>query len=118
MFAAIGVEGLALGHAISYLFGTAVQAFVLARRVGGLDRKRVTDSIVRITAAGALMGAAVWGTSEAIEEMITPIGLTQQLIVLVVPVAIGGAAYLGLAYLLRVPEFGGVRNLVRGRGNV
>jgi putative peptidoglycan lipid II flippase len=118
MFAAIGVEGLALGHAISYLFGTAVQAFVLARRVGGLDRKRVTNSIVRITAAGALMGATVWGVSEAIEGLVTPSGLAQQLLVLVVPVVIGGVVYLGLANLFRVPEFSGVRNLVRGRGNV
>jgi putative peptidoglycan lipid II flippase len=117
MFAAIGVEGLALGHAISYLFGTAVQAFVLARRVGGLDRKRVTDSLLRTTAAGALMGAAVWGVSEAVEGMVTPTGLAQQMFLLVVPVAIGGAAYLGLAYLFRVPEFSGVRNLVR-KGSV
>lgn len=118
MFAAIGVEGLALGHAISYLFGTAVQAFVLARRVGGLDRKRVTNSIVRISSAGALMGGTVWVASVGIERAVAPIGLAQQLLVLFVPVAIGGMAYLGLSYLFRVPELQGVRNLVRSRGGV
>lgn len=73
---------------------------------------------MRITAVGALMGASVWGMSEAIEGMVTPSGLAQQVLVLVVPVVIGGAVYLGLANLFRVPEFGGVWNLVRGRGNV
>lgn len=116
MFAAIGVEGLALGHAVSYLFGTTVQAFVLARRVGGLDRKRVIDSIVRITGAGALMGVIVWGASSGIERLVRPVGLAQQALVLVVPVAIGGVAYLGLAHLLRVSELGGVRSLLRSRG--
>jgi putative peptidoglycan lipid II flippase len=118
MFAAIGVEGLALGHAISYLFGTAVQGFVLARRIGGLDRKRVTNSLLRISIAGVLMGAAVWGISLVIESLITPIGFAQQLLVLLVPIAIGGAAYLGLSYLFGVPELTGVRSLVRSRSSV
>lgn len=118
MFAVIGVEGLALGHAVSYLFGTAVQAFVLSRRVGGLDRKRVTDSVLRITGAGLLMGLIVWAVSVGVERLVEPIGLAQQAFVLAVPVAVGGAAYLGFAYLFRVSELDGVRSLVRSRHGV
>ncbi|MBW3594117.1 MAG: murein biosynthesis integral membrane protein MurJ [Actinobacteria bacterium] len=113
MFALIGVEGLALGHAASYLFGTAVQGFVLARRTGGLDRRRVVNSCVRISAAGLLMGIIVWGTSVGIENVIRPIGFAQQALVLVIPVVVGVAAYLGLAHLLRVEEMTQVRRLVR-----
>ena len=115
MFAAIGVEGLALGHAVSYLFGAAVQAFVLARRVGGLDRKRVTDSLLRISAAGLLMGAIVWGLSVGIERVVEPVGFIQQAIVLVAPVLVGAGAYLGFAHLFRVSELQQVRGLVRSR---
>ena len=118
MFAAIGVEGLALGHAVSYLFGIAIQGFILARRVGGLDRKRVVDSGLRITGAGLLMGGIVWATSIGIERLVDPIGLAQQSVVLLVPVAIGAIAYLGFAYLLRVSELDGVRSLVRSRRGV
>ena len=117
MFALIGVEGLALGHAVSYLFGTAVQAFVLARRTGGLDRKRVVNSGFRISAAGALMGVVVWAVSAGVEEIISPIGLGQQLVVLGAPVALGAAAYLGFAHLLRVEEMTQVRALVRRSGH-
>ena len=113
MFALIGVEGLALGHATSYLFGTAVQGFVLARRTGGLDRKRVIDSGLRIAVAGVLMGLVVWGVSSGIEEVVRPIGLGQQALVLGVPVLVGAAAYLGFAHLLRVEEMRQVRALVR-----
>ena len=115
MFAAIGVEGLALGHAASYLFGVAVQAFVLTRRVHGLDRKRVIDSTVRIFGAGILMGAVVWGISIAIEGAIDPLGLGQQLVVLGVPVIGGVLAYLGLSILFRVDELAQVRALVGRR---
>ena len=116
MFAAIGVEGLALGHAASYLFGATLQGFVLARRIGGLDRKRVIRSGVRIAGAGALMGLVVWGASVGIENMVAPIGLAQQALVLGVPVVLGVAAYLGFAHLLHVEELGQVRGLVRSRG--
>jgi len=117
MFALIGVEGLALGHAASYMFGTALQAFVLARRTGGLDRKRVTDSALRIAGAGLIMGAVVWGASVGIEQVVTPIGLWQQGVLLAVPVCVGVAAYLGLARVLRVEELNQVRRLARRRAD-
>ena len=115
MFAAIGVEGLALGHAASYLFGVALQAFVLTRRVHGLDRKRVIDSAVRIFGAGLVMGAVVWGISVAIEGVVEPLGLGQQLLVLGVPVIAGVAAYVGLSIAFKVEEMSQVRALVARR---
>jgi len=117
MFALIGVEGLALGHAASYLFGTALQAFVLARRTGGLDRKRVVNSAGRIGAAGLVMGFIVWGASAGIESLVRPIGLAQQLLVLCVPVVLGVGAYLGFAHLFGVEEMSQVRRLARRSGD-
>ena len=117
MFALIGVEGLALGHAASYLFGVALQAFVLARRTGGLDRKRVVGSATRISIAGALMGIVVWGALAGLEKVVEPIGLGQQALSLGVPVALGIAAYLGFAQLLRVEELAQVRGLARRAGD-
>ncbi len=117
MFALIGVEGLALGHAASYLFGMTLQAFVLARRTGGLDRRRVIDSTVRIGAAGLGMGVIVWLASTGIEAVVRPIGLGQQLVVLAVPVTVGVATYLGLAHVFRVQEMSQVRGLARRTGD-
>jgi len=117
MFALIGVEGLALGHAASYLFGVALQAFVLARRTGGLDRKKVLDSALRISTAGLLMGVVVWGTSVGVEQVVRPIGLPQQALVLALPVLVGIGAYLGLAQLLKVQEMNQVRGLARRTGD-
>jgi putative peptidoglycan lipid II flippase len=116
MFAAIGVEGLALGHAASYLFGVALQAFVLTRRIHGLDRARVVRSVLRIGAAGLVMGVFVWGASIFIEGAIEPLGLWQQAVALLGPVIVGIASYLGLARLFRVEELAQVRGLVGKRG--
>ena len=115
MFAAIGVEGLALGHAASYLFGVALQSFVLTRRVYGLDRKRVIRSALRIGSAGLAMGLFVWGTSLGVERLVDPLGLWQQAVALLVPVVVGVASYLGLARLFGVEELAQVRQLVAKR---
>ncbi len=118
MFAIIGVEGLALGHAASYLFGVALQSFVLTRRIHGLDRKRVLASAFRIGAAGLVMGLFVWGASIGMGRVIDPVGLWQQAVLLLVPVLVGLASYLGLAHLFGVEELAQVRGLIGRRGNV
>ena len=117
MFAAIGVEGLALGHAASYLFGIALQAFVLTRRIGGLDRARVTASAARIGAAAAGMGFLVWGSATVVERVIEPLGLWQQGLGLAIPVAIGVGSYLVLGRMFRIEELAQVRGLVRRGGH-
>jgi hypothetical protein len=74
--------------------------------------------VLRITAAGLLMGLIVWGVSLGIEGLVEPIGLARQVLVLAIPIAVGGAAYLGFAYLFRVSELDGVKSLVRSRHGV
>ena len=120
MFAVIGVRGLALGHAASYLFGVGLQARALRKRIGGLDRARVARSAGKVAVAAAGMGVIVWLVSKATESAITANGFGQQVVLLMVPVVVGVAAYLGLAYLLRVEELTQVRGLVSRRraGNV
>lgn len=117
MFAAIGVEGLALGHAVSYLFGVTLQSFVLTRRIHGLDRKRVINSARRIGGAGLVMGLFVWGASLGLERVMDPIGLWQQTVQLLVPVLVGLVTFIGLARLFGVEELAQVRGLIRRRGN-
>jgi putative peptidoglycan lipid II flippase len=62
----MGFQGLALGTAISAMFNACVLLWVLRTRLGGLDGRRIASSLLRITVASVIMGAAAWGTSEAI----------------------------------------------------
>jgi putative peptidoglycan lipid II flippase len=116
MFAWLGVRGLAAGHAIAYVFGVSVQARALSRRVAGLDARRILGSVSRIVAASVIMGLLVWATFVAMDNLIGSAGLLQQAILVIVPVAVGVASYLGMALAFRVEELDYVRNLVLRRG--
>ena len=115
MFAWLGVQGLAAGHAIAYVFAVAVQARILSKRIGGLDVRRVTDSAARITIAAAAMGLLVWLSLEVVTRFVDEAALVGQAIAVFVPVLVGVSSFVGLAYLLRVPELAYVRSVVGRR---
>lgn len=115
MFAWLGVRGLAAGHALAYSFGVALQAWLLRRRIGGLDGSRVARSAARIATAAAGMGVLVWALAAASERLAGPAGLLGDLVVVALPVAAGAGAFLALAHLLGVEELGFVWGLVRRR---
>src|SRR5207245_1386210 len=56
----LGIPGLALGHATSYAFATVACLIVLRRRVGGLDGRRVADTLVRAVPAAVLASGAAF----------------------------------------------------------
>ncbi len=115
MFEWLGVRGLAAGHALAYTFGVVVQARILARRIGGLDRIRVAASAARIGVAALTMGLLVWLVFLGVSALVSESGLIGQTFVVVVPVAAGAAGYLVLSYLLGVEELHHIRGLVTRR---
>ena len=60
----LGVRGLALGFALSYLVGTAILAVRLRARLGGLDGRRIGATLLKTVGASALTAAAAWGVSQ------------------------------------------------------
>lgn len=113
MFFLLRVEGLAAGHAVSYVFGAAVLTRALSRRIGGLDGRRVWVSAMRIAAAGVGMGFAVWLTLEATTRVFDTSGLWGQAVAVAIPVAVGIVTYVGLTAVAGVEELDFVRGLVR-----
>jgi putative peptidoglycan lipid II flippase len=101
----LGYRGLALGTSIAALFNAALLMFLLRRRLGGLEGRRVASSFVRIVIAAAVMGAAtvavdrglgVWWPGEGLMAQIVRLGST----ILAALAVLGGAAH-----LLRIREF-------------
>lgn len=115
MFAALGVKGLAAGHAIAYTVGAGLQARALGARIGGFDRKRLIDSAVRIGTASAGMGLVVWAADVLAREFITGAGVITQAVALAVPLAVGTITYVGLAHVMKVEELGMVKGLIGRR---
>ena len=111
MFAWAGAKGLAAGQAIAYTVGVALLARVLARRIGGLEGRRVLNSAIRIGSATAAMAAVVWLSWRATTALPLSPGLLAEALELAVPVALGVVTYLGVAHLLEVEELVYVRGL-------
>ncbi len=115
LFLWLGVKGLALGHACAYALGVVLQARSLRARLQGLDGPRVIRSITKIALAAAVMGLLVWAASATLQRVMDPDGFLEQAVALLAPVAVGTAAYLGLAAALGVEELSFVKRIVRRR---
>lgn len=118
MYAWLGVRGLAAGHAIAYTFGVAAQGRALARVIGGLDLGRLVRSGIRIGIAGLGMGILVWLTSQGIERVLISDALAIDVVVVMIPVAVGAISYAFLAWILKVEELGYVRGLLTRNSRV
>lgn len=111
MFAWIGPQGLAAGHALAYSLAILLQGRVVARAVPDLDLGRIGRSAARISLAAAVMAGLVFGLSRLFEDAsgwALGLGVTGT-------VAVGVAAYLWVASLLHVEEMGFVRGLAGDR---
>lgn len=64
----VGVGGLALGHAASYVVGSLVLAMIMRRRLGGLDGRRIAGMVARLTPVATLCAAAALGVATLIER--------------------------------------------------
>jgi putative peptidoglycan lipid II flippase len=115
LFHFFGVRGLAAGHALAYTFGSVLQARALSRRIGGLDGRRIINSLIRILGAAGAMGALVWFTSQALESVLDPRSFVGGALAVLVPVAVGALAYIVFASALRVEELAYARSLVSRR---
>jgi putative peptidoglycan lipid II flippase len=117
LFLWLGVKGLALGHALSYLLGAVLQARALRPLIGGLDGPRVLRSAGKITLAALVMGALVWISSATLQRVLEPEGLLEQSVALLGPVVLGVVSYLGAALALGVEEVSLLKDLVARRRN-
>jgi putative peptidoglycan lipid II flippase len=109
-FALVGpfdVLGLGLAFAISYLVTAVIAILVLTIKVPEFPAVEVLSTLVRMVAAGAIMGAVVWLAVRAFGDN----DGTGALLRLLVGSFIGVVVYLGSLTLLRSPEVGHVRAL-------
>jgi len=102
-FRHFGHVGLALGTSVAALMNVAVLLVAFQVRVGGLFDRSFASASLRIFVASAVMGALVWSLSWLFE---THAGHSrvQHFAAALVPVSVGGAAYLVLAKVFRLDE--------------
>jgi putative peptidoglycan lipid II flippase len=84
-----GVAGLALGHASSYLFSSAVCVLLLRRRLGGIEGRRIAATLVRVIPAGALTAMASYGTSRLVGALLGTDRIAGQSLQLILALTVG-----------------------------
>ncbi|MGH2735184.1 MAG: murein biosynthesis integral membrane protein MurJ [Actinomycetota bacterium] len=94
------VPGLALGHSAAFVVAGAVMMHLLRRRVGGLHASGVVARVWRSGASALVALTVMVAVAVSFPQDTKP----EALLSLIVTVAAGGAAYLGVAYRLRAPE--------------
>ena len=111
----LGVQGLALGHAASYVVGSLALVVLMRRRLGGLDGRRVLEGIARTIAAGAATAGASWLVARVLADAFGTATLGTQTIQVLGAVVAGLVVFLTAATLLRIEEVAMVRRQLLAR---
>ena len=111
-YGTLGVDALALGHALSYLVAAIAEAVLLSRRTGGLGLSPHLGALARIVLACLPLAGVLWGTAAWFDSVSSRAGL-------LVEVAVGGSlgllTYLGTGWLAGVEEVREIRGLFARR---
>ena len=111
LFPALGwleLGGLALGYTISTLLELVLLLWLLRRKMGGIDGRRLLDGLWRMGLASLIMAAATWITMRQLSE-------AAEIWQLLVTGLAGAVTYLGTSLLLKVTELQQIVTSLRQR---
>jgi putative peptidoglycan lipid II flippase len=101
----MGYRGLALGTALAAMFNAGALLWLLRRRLGGLDERRVFIAFVKILAASIAMGAAARFAASWLATLLPSAHLIGRAVQLAGAIAVGVIVLVAAARILRLAEF-------------
>jgi putative peptidoglycan lipid II flippase len=115
LFPFMEVAGLGLSHTLCYVVAAGMAAWLLARRIGGLEGRHTARELAKVTAASLASAAVMVVVVELVAAAIGP-GTTRALVQLLAGGASGAVAFLMAARALRVEDLALFRQLLPRRG--
>lgn len=109
-----GIAGIVAATAIATAASVLIQTVLLRNRLGGIEFGRFLQSCVRIVIASAVLAGVSYEIWDLLDHELGR-GLVAQIVALGAGLGLGGAAYVAVCQLLRVPELDQVLALVRRR---
>jgi putative peptidoglycan lipid II flippase len=109
------VPALALGHAASYVFATAVGLAALRPKLGSLDGRRVGRTIVRAVPAAAVTAIVAWLVAAGVAANADTDVVLWRLVQVGLAVVVGAGTYVVVALMLGMEEVDEVRSALRRR---
>jgi putative peptidoglycan lipid II flippase len=110
-----GVTGLALGHAASYVFGSALLFVIVRRRLQGADERRIGTTIAKTLLAAVVTAAAAAGVSAALSIALDVDRTFVRLVQVTASVAAGVLVFLACALIFGIHEVDEVKEALLGR---
>ena len=110
-----GVTGLALGHAVSYVFGSALLFVIVRRRLQGADERRIGATIAKTLLAAVVTAAAAAGVSAAVGIALDVDRTFGRLVQVTASVAAGVLVFLACALIFGIHEVDEVKEALLGR---
>jgi putative peptidoglycan lipid II flippase len=115
-YGTLGYRGVALGTAAGSLLNGLLLVAVFQRRTGGLMGREAGMALAKMALAALAMTLPALGTRSLLEgAMASQRGLASQLVVGLVPVAVGVVAYLVACHVFRLAEVASVVAAFRRR---
>jgi putative peptidoglycan lipid II flippase len=114
LYKPFGISGIVAGTVIGTVGMASAQAWLLRRDTNGLDGARTLAAVLRMLAAGALLGAVAYGGWWLLDDLLGR-ALWAQVVSVGAGVTLGSAAYGLVVWALRVPEARQIWNLFGSR---
>ena len=111
----LGVQGMALGHATSYLVGTAILLVLLRHRTGTLDGRRIVGTLARVVPAAAATAAAAYLVADTLGAAEAAPSAAAQVVQVGAAVVVGMLVFVGLASIVGVREVRDIADALRRR---
>lgn len=101
----MGYRGLALGTALAAMFNAGALLWLLRRRLGGLDERRVFIAFMKILAASIAMGAAARLAASWLATVLPSTHLIGRAVQVAGAIGVGVVVLIAAARILRLAEF-------------
>jgi len=115
LFHWLGARGLAWGYVAAYTFGAIALAALIRRRVGGLGGAGLAGVLGKVIVAGAVTGAAAFGTSKVLANLFGADTIPEQAVQVLGSVGVGLVVFIGMALVLRIEDLRQVVGMTVGR---
>jgi putative peptidoglycan lipid II flippase len=100
----LGVAGLALGHAASYVFGSIALFAFVDRRLGGADASRIGRTLLKTLVAALATAAAAAGTAALIAAVLDVDRVLPRLVQVAAAFGVGVLVFLVSARIVAIQE--------------
>ncbi|MGE5629869.1 MAG: murein biosynthesis integral membrane protein MurJ [Caulobacteraceae bacterium] len=108
----LAIGGIALSYTITSILNVVILYRILEKKLNGLNTSGIMVSIIKSSAASAVMGVAAYFTTHYIEAALGTASKLMQLIEVGSGIAVGALVFFAVAYLLKMQEMSYAMDMV------